>query len=84
MYESERMGWLEKMFAREIVGTWPFQSKSRQMLCLETDGYIQKVTREFSPDRFGPITVTGYVLTDKGHLEYCEWAARQPEDKGAK
>ena len=79
MYESERMKWLEKIFAREIECIWPFQSKSRQMLVLESDGYIRKVQREFAPDRLGPIVVTGYVLTDKGHMEYCEWAAKQAE-----
>lgn len=62
---------LERVFAREINGTLPFQSKEKiyQQLC--DDGLVAPMTREFGGDRFGAITVSGWQLTHAGRLLYC-------------
>ena len=62
---------LEKVFAAEIEGRLPFQSKAAifQRLCEE--GLVQPMERKLGGDRLGSITVTGYQLTHAGRLMYC-------------
>ena len=61
---------LEKIFEREIAGTLPFQSKAKIYTELEADGMVKKDTRTFG-GRF-PVKVTGWTLTNKGRLLYCQ------------
>jgi hypothetical protein len=64
------MGALEKVFAAEIDGRLPFQSKAKIFRRLCDDGYLQTMESKFGGDRFA-ITVTGYQLTHLGRLTYC-------------
>jgi len=61
---------LEKIWEREIAGTLPFQSKAKIYKELEADGMVEKYIRVFA-GRF-PVTVTGWALTQRGRLLYCE------------
>ena len=61
---------LERVFAAEIEGRLPFQSKARIFQKLADDGLIEPMERNFGHDRFG-IIVKGYQLTHAGHLLYC-------------
>lgn len=65
---------LEKVFAKEIIGGI-YQSNSKQIKRLEADGYVQKITKSHT-DRFGTMTVNGYVLTFLGNATYCMEAGK--------
>jgi hypothetical protein len=60
---------LERVFAAEIEGRLPFQSKARIFYELCRDGLIEPMERVFG-GRF-PITAKGYQLTHAGRLLYC-------------
>lgn len=62
---------LEKVFAAEIEGRLPFQSKAKIFRQLCEDGLLQPMKRQFGADRFGKIVVSGYELTHAGRLAYC-------------
>lgn len=62
---------LEKVFAAEIEGRLPFQSRARIYQRMNDDGLVEPMERRFSGDRFGSITVTGWQLTHLGRLLYC-------------
>lgn len=61
---------LEKVFAAEIEGRLPFQSKAKIFHQLCEDGLLQPMDRRFG-DRFGIVTISGYQLTHAGRLAYC-------------
>lgn len=65
---------LEKVFAAEINGRLPFQSKAKIFGRLCDDGYIEPVSRNFGSDRFA-VSVAGYQLTHLGRMTYCEACA---------
>ena len=69
---------LERIFALEIEGRLPFQSKSKVLLELEQAGMVERYRREYPPDRFGKIVVDGWALSQIGRFEYCTWASEQP------
>ncbi|MCG6574893.1 hypothetical protein EGM97_09255 [Pseudomonas sp. AF32] len=58
---------LEKVFAAEIEGRLPYQTKSKLAAKMEEFGYLQ-----FGSERMGIVTVSGYYLTNAGRLAYCE------------
>ena len=65
---------LERCFEAEVSsalngGIHLFQSKSKRMEKLEADGYVRKSSVSLG-GRY-PVTVTGYELTQLGHLAYC-------------
>ena len=62
---------LEKVFAAEIKGVLPFQSKAKVYDELEADGCVAPVTRTFG-DRWPRVTVSGWALTERGRILYCE------------
>lgn len=62
---------LERLFAAEVEGRLPFQSKAAMLKRLEAQGLVQRMTREFPADRFGPIKVEGWCLTLLGNFTYC-------------
>lgn len=63
---------LGKVFESEISGDVCFQSKNKRFLALEEQGLVSftEQTIDFK-DGLPPMTVKGWVLTQKGHLEYC-------------
>jgi hypothetical protein len=65
-----RMKALEKVFAAEIEGRLPFQSKAKIFQSLCDDGLIQPMERRFGADRFA-VTINGWQLTHSGRIEYC-------------
>jgi hypothetical protein len=71
MATKAQLSALEKVFAAEINGNLPFQSKAKIFQCLCDDGYLEPMERKFGRDRWA-ITVTGYQLTHLGRLTYCE------------
>ncbi len=60
---------LEKVFAAEIDGRLPFQSKAKIFQRLAEDGYLAPMERKFG-GQF-PMTVRGYELTHAGRITYC-------------
>jgi hypothetical protein len=62
---------LERIFAAEIEGRLPFQSKAKIFERLCDDGLVAPMERRFGGDRFGAIVVKGYELTHVGRLLYC-------------
>lgn len=65
---------LERVFTGEIEAAMkghalPVQIKSKRMLVLESEGYVEEVTVTL-PGRF-PVRVTGWVLTVRGNYAYC-------------
>jgi hypothetical protein len=61
---------LERVFAAEIKGRLPFQSKALVYLDLCDEGLVQPMETHFA-DRYGAITVKGWQLTHVGRLVYC-------------
>jgi hypothetical protein len=62
---------LEKVFAAEIEGRLPFQSNAKIFRRLCDEGFLEPMTRQFRPDRFGAIAVSGYQLSHAGRMTYC-------------
>jgi hypothetical protein len=63
---------LERVFAAEIEGRLPYQSRAKIYQQLADDGLIEPMERKFGGDRiFGAVTVTGWQLTHAGRLLYC-------------
>lgn len=71
---------LEKVFVAEINDRLPFQSKAKIFRKLCDEGMIEPMKREFVPDRFGAVVVTGYQLTHTGRLLYCSSCGDPDED----
>lgn len=63
---------LSKVFAAEIEGRHVLQSKARGYANLETLGLVVRSTVTLGRDRFGAIEVSGWALTPRGHILYCE------------
>jgi hypothetical protein len=63
---------LGKIFAAEIGGVLPYQSKSKEYDRLEGMGLVQcgEETRHFN-DGFPPMQIIGWYLTHKGRYMYC-------------
>ena len=62
---------LERVFAAEINGRLPYQSKAHIFEKLCAEGLVQKMDRRFGGnDRFA-VTVTGWELTHAGRILYC-------------
>lgn len=61
---------LEKVFAAEIDGRLPYQSKGKiyQRLC--DNGLLAPMVREFGSGAF-VVIANGYQLTHAGRLAYC-------------
>jgi hypothetical protein len=66
---------LEKVFAAEIDGRLPFQSKAKIFKRLQEDGLLEPMERAFC-GRFA-VTVTGYQLTHAGRFLYCSSCEEQ-------
>jgi hypothetical protein len=62
---------LERVFAAEINGHLPFQSRAKIFRQLCEEGLLEPMTRNFGQDRLGAIAVSGYQLSHAGRLLYC-------------
>ena len=60
---------LERVFAAEVDGHLPFQSKAKIYGKLHEEGLVAPMERKFG-GRF-PVTVTGWQLTHAGRIMYC-------------
>lgn len=69
-----RKDWLllMRIFEREIEGTLPYQSKSREYKRLENSGLVQFGTekRHFN-DGLPAMEISGWWLTELGRYLYC-------------
>lgn len=66
---------LEKVFHAEIENRLPFQSKGKTFVELANHGYLEIGKRVIGAGRF-PAIVSGYCLTHKGRMAYCDWASK--------
>lgn len=71
---------LEKLFAAEIDNRLPFQSKARIYTELEEQGYVQRLDRIFGSGALA-VKISGWALTWRGHITYCEWADRTYQEE---
>ena len=60
---------LEKVFAAEIAGRLPFQSKAKLFGRLCDEGLLEPMERVLG-GRF-PVSISGYQLTHAGRITYC-------------
>lgn len=60
---------LERIYAAEIAGRLPFQSKSKLLPKLAEDGLVRRLEKHM-PGRFA-VTIHGWELTLAGNLTYC-------------
>ena len=60
---------LEKVFAAEIEGRLPFQSKAKIYERLCNEGLVAPMERKFGGRV--PVSVSGYELTHAGRIVYC-------------
>jgi len=65
-----RMNALEKVFAAEINGHLPFQSKAAVFQKLADEGLLEPMERKFGTG-WSAVTVKGWQLTHAGRLLYC-------------
>ena len=68
------------VFAAEVYGRLPFQSKGKIYADLQQAGYVEPFSRIFGAGGHFPVTVSGYALTHAGRYAYC--SQRGAEDKG--
>lgn len=68
---------LGRIFAAEVDGRLPYQSKSKEYPKLEEDGLCEGVTR-----RFGPVIVQGWILTHLGRMAYCQACPDEEPEEG--
>ena len=66
---KEKFTALGEIFAAEIAGNLPFQSKSIIYCKLSSQGLVETSSKVLGV-RF-PITVSGYILTQAGRYAYC-------------
>lgn len=62
---------LERVFAAEIDGRLPFQSKAKIYARLQEEGLVEPMETKFGVPPLGVMTVTGWQLTHAGRLMYC-------------
>lgn len=62
---------LEKVFSAEINGRLPFQSKANIYRDLTAAGLVAPMVSNFGSGVFA-IAVSGYELTHRGRMLYCE------------
>lgn len=63
---------LGKVFNAEIDGLLCYQGKSKRLILLEEQGMVCRFEQPIKcNDGLPPMIVKGWVLTPKGHFEYC-------------
>ncbi len=62
---------LEKVFAAEIDGRLPFQSKATIYRDMLAAGLVEIVVATFGKGAMA-VTVSGYALTHRGRIIYCQ------------
>ena len=63
---------LGRIFEREAGGLGVLESKSLTYTELAVEGCVERCTFDLGRDRFGPLVVTGWALTERGRFMYCE------------
>lgn len=69
---------LGRVFAAEIEGRIPFQSKALIYLDLSDEGLVEPMERTFA-GRF-PIVIKGWQLTHVGRIVYCSSCDDEPSE----
>lgn len=74
---------LEKMFEAEMQQLLPYQCReTKQVKRLLEDQMIEPMTGKIkSNDRFPPMEVSGYCLTLRGNILYCEECDKRVKDE---
>jgi hypothetical protein len=72
---------LGMVFAAEINGRLPFQSKAKVFQRLCADGFLQQMQRRAGYGIFAA-TLTGYELTHAGRIAYCTSCKDEPPISG--
>lgn len=74
---------MEKLFAAELPpnNSLPGQVRHKRIAQSLVKKGLAHPCYAVLQDKFGSLTVTGYQLTMKGHMAYCEWAAEQCKDE---
>ena len=73
---------LEKVFAAEVAGRIPFQSKAKVYADLAEAGYLQPDSRTFGAGSRFPVIVAGYALTHWGRYTYCASCGTEEGEDG--
>lgn len=73
---------LEKVWAAEIDGHLPFQSRAKIYKQLCTDGLLSPMERRFGGGEAFSVLCTGYQLTHAGRLAYCS-SCSEPQNAAA-
>ncbi len=71
---------LERVFTAEIEGRLPFQFPGRVpalVAGLVEDQFLAEVEKTSG---YPPMKISGYVLTPRGHLYYCQSCKDVPEE----
>jgi hypothetical protein len=68
---KRKLAALEKLFAAEIDGRLPFQSKARVFEELVSEQMAEESERIIGAGERFPVKVRGYELTHLGRLFYC-------------
>ncbi len=72
MPSKKTLAALEKVFAAEIEGRLPFQSRAAIYKTLCEEGMLQPMKRTYSGyDGQFAVNVVGYQLTHAGRITYC-------------
>lgn len=70
---------LGAVFATEINGELPYQSRRKIYRDLCEAGLVERASRTFGGTL--PVVVEGYALTHRGHVEYCKWCDANVADE---
>jgi len=70
---SAELKMLEKLFAAEVSGTLPFQTRAAMIKRLHAHGLVQPMKTTIPADKGCPfpVTIKGWQLTHAGRLMYC-------------
>ena len=73
---------IEKIFTAEIAGSLPCQLRdSKSLRLLVADDCVEEVSVKLGGTF--PMTIRGYVLTQRGRILYCESVNKKPTTKRA-
>lgn len=68
---NAEMKMLERLFAAEVEGRLPLQSRAKILTKMESDGLVRRMKETVAVDRFGPMVIEGWCLTILGNMTYC-------------
>jgi hypothetical protein len=71
---------LGQVFAAEIEGRLPFQSRAKIMRELCEQGLLEPMERILGVGTWFPVIVRGYQLTHAGRITYCQSCDEETPD----